>query len=90
MRADCPNCRKILRNPSGVATLRDDLLGLHLECPGCGESFTVWFKGKILGRTMDDCIATIPHRFFYPALDETEQSMLDAGVQKLGSAMKGS
>ena len=89
MRADCPSCGKILRNPSGVVTLRDDLLGLHLECPNCEEFFTVWFKGKILGRTMDDCIATIPHRFFYPAPDETEQSMLDAGVQKPASEMKG-
>lgn len=89
MRADCPNCGKILWKPSGVVTLRDGLLGLHLECPNCGEFFTVWFKGKILGRTTDDCIATIPHRFFYPVPDETEQSMIAAGVQKPASEMKG-
>lgn len=89
MRVDCPNCRTILLNPSGAVTLKDDLLGLHLECPDCAEPFTVWFKGKIIGRTMDDCIATIPHRFFYPAEGQTEESMVAAGVQKLGSVAKG-
>lgn len=30
MRADCPNCGKILRNPSGVVTLKDDLRCLSM------------------------------------------------------------
>ena len=90
MRADCPNCGKILRNPSGVVTLKDDLLGVHLECPDCEEFFTVWFKGKILGRTMDDCVATIPCTFFYPAPGETEQSMKASGVRDAYPFKKGS
>ena len=38
---------------------------------------------------MDDCVATIPCRLFYPAEGETMESMIEAGVKKLESVMKG-
>lgn len=90
MTTECPNCGHVLQNPTGIAIFKDDLLGLHLECPACEEHFAVWFKGKLLGRTTDDCIATVPCTFFYPAEGETEQSMKAAGVQDSYPFKKGS
>ena len=85
----CPNCGFTLHRTACVATCADGLIGLWITCPKCGEDYAEWFKEQYIGSTMDDCIATIPHRFFYPAEGQTEESMVAAGVQKLGSVMKG-
>ena len=90
MITDCPNCGHMLQNPTCVVSCTDDLLRLSITCPECEELFELWFNVKFLGITLDDCIATIPHRFFYPAEGQTEESMIAAGVKRLDSALKGS
>lgn len=89
METQCPNCGHTFQEPIGTVTCRNDLLALWITCPECKEEYTEWFKAQRLGTTLDDCIATIPHRFFYPAEGQTEKSMVAAGVQKIGSVMKG-
>ena len=92
METKCPICGHLLDELWGRVTLSGNLLGCATTCTKCGEEYIEWFKStdvKHIGTTVDDAIATIPHRFFYPAEGQTEESMVAAGVQKLGSVMKG-
>lgn len=85
----CPNCGFTMNHTACVATYSDGLLGLWITCPKCKEDYAEWFKEQYIGSTMDDCVATIPCRLFYPAEGETMESMIEAGVKKLESVMKG-
>lgn len=85
----CPNCGYKFQHPEGRATCRENLMGLWITCPKCKEDYAEWFKTQFIGTTVDDCVATIPCRLFYPAEGETEESMIEAGVKKPESAMKG-
>jgi len=99
METECPTCGhercvslgELFDNQldSSEGSRKNDLFGFWLICPECHEAYMEWIKVQRLGTTVDDAIATIPHRFFYPAEGQTEESMVAAGVQKLGSVMKG-
>lgn len=100
MEIKCPNCGhercvslgELFDNQRGSSegSRKDGLFGFLLICPECHEAWVEWVKVQRLGATVDDAIATIQHRFFYPAEGQTIESMVAAGVQKLGSVMKGS
>lgn len=89
MKTTCPNCGYSFQKPTGTVTCREGLLALWITCPKCKEDYADWFKAQYIGSTVDDAIATIPHRFFYPAEGQTEESMVAAGVQKPDSQLKG-
>ena len=99
MEMKCPNCghercvplSELFDNQrvSSEGARKDGLFGFLLICPECYEAWVEWVKVQRLGATVDDAVATIPHRFFYPAEGQTEESMVAAGIQKLGSVMKG-
>ena len=99
METKCPTCGhercvplgELFDNQRGSSegSRNDGLFGCWLICPECHEAWVEWVKVQRLGATVDDAIVTIPHRFFYPAEGQTEESMVAAGIQKLGSVMKG-
>lgn len=98
METKCPTCGHEhfvplgeLFNQRGSSQVyrTDGLFGFWIICPECHEEYKEWIKVQRLGITVDDAVATIPHRFFYPAEGQTEESMVAAGVQKPTSEMKG-
>lgn len=88
-RIKCPNCGCDLDMLPGTIAYKNGLMALLQVCPACHEDHTVWFKTQFIGTTVDDCVATIPCRLFYPAEGETQESMIKAGVKKPASVMKG-
>lgn len=80
MEMKCPNCGYTFQKTAGTVTCRENLIALWITCPKCKKDYAEWFKTQRLGTTVDDCIATIPHRFFYPAEGQTEESMVAAGI----------
>ena len=92
MKTECPNCGHPSDDLWGYVFTSGNLLGCSTTCTKCGEEYTEWFKAtdvKHIGSTINDCVATVPCTFFYPAEGETEQSMKDAGVQDVYPFKKG-
>lgn len=75
MLVNCPTCNRTLRKPPAtMVTFADGLLGIHLTCPDCGETFAVWFAARPSEGTLNDSTTIVPSSFMHPD-GETKQEI---------------
>ena len=74
MDVKCPHCEDIVEIDNHMMLTASRLAGAIQKCPSCGGYFDVYFKVRFLGCSTYGCN-------LYPADGETEESMLNAGVE---------